>query len=99
RAHAVGHRNGPADSKRVGRPNSENCLAKCKGRLVVCGACGNPRRDRRFATWRGATANCRTREIGFGEGGSGQTDQPFPVVAANLNGVLEPRFFVPSTAI
>jgi hypothetical protein len=40
--------------------------------------------DRRFVAWRCATANCRTREIGFGEGRTGQTDQPFPIVAANL---------------
>ena len=98
RAHAVGHGNGPADSERVGRPNRENCFAKWKGRLVICSACGNPRGDRRFVASRCATANCRTREIGFGESRSGQTDQSFPIVAADLNGMLAPRFFVPSTA-
>jgi hypothetical protein len=98
RAHAVGHGNGPADSKSVGRANRENCLAKWYGRLVVCGARGNPHSDRRFVAYRCATANCRTREIGSGEDRAGQTDQPFPIVAANLNGTPEPRFFVPSTA-
>ncbi len=40
-----------------------------------------------------ATANCRTREIGFGEDRTGQTDQPFPIVAANLNGMLGTEIF------
>ncbi len=97
-ASTVGHGNGPANSKRVGRPNRENCFAKWKGRLVICGACGNPRGDRRFVAWRCATANCRTCEIGFGQGRTSQTDKPFPIVAANLNEMVEPRFFVPSTA-
>ena len=77
--------NGPANSKRVGRPNRENCFAKWKGRLVVCRACGNTRGDRRFLACRCATTNRRTREIGFGESRTGKIDQPFPIVAADLN--------------
>ena len=84
RADAVGHRDRPAHSKRIGGPNRENCFAKWKGRLVVCRACGDPCSDRGFIACRCATANRRTREIGFGKGGLGQTDQPFPIVAANL---------------